>query len=252
MRSSRIYCPQALAEGEELALEPRNLHYLLHVLRVKPGAALRLFDGGGSEYNATVTTVGRKAVRVRVGEACASGSTLESPLHTTLAIAVSKGERMDWVMQKATELGVSAIQPLLSRRVDVKLDAQRAAKRLEHWRGIVVAACEQCGRRMTPKLHSPHKFDDWLGRQPVCAANEVRLTMQADGCAFAEFAQRIGETPAKACLLVGPEGGLEDGEISAAAAAGFTPVCVGKRVFRTETAPVVGLSLLQYRWGDFS
>ncbi len=252
MRPTRIFCPQPLVEGLELELESRNNHYLIHVLRVKSGARLLLFDGVGNEFNAIVSEVSRKTVSLLIEERCIASRALESPLHTTLGIAVSKGERMDWVVQKATELGVTEIQPLLTRRVEVKLADARADKKIEHWRSVLVSACEQCGRSVVPQLHNPLKLQNWLAKFARGENNEPRLILQANGCSFDSFAANCVKAPVSASLLVGPEGGFEESETVAALAAGFVCVKMGERILRTETAPLVALSLLQQRWGDLA
>jgi len=157
---------------------------------------------------------------------------------------------MDWVMQKATELGVSEIQPLLTRRVEVKLNSGRAEKKLAHWQAVLIGACEQSGRTILPQLNSPLLLSEWLDNLPALSPSEARLTMQPTGTAFNDFSQQFVAAPSRACVLVGPEGGFEEGEIAAAAEAGFVCVRLGARILRTETAPMVALSLLQNRWGD--
>lgn len=247
MRRSRIYCQQALVVGEHLTLDQRNSHYLLHVLRIKQGDELALFDGLGEQYHAVVTEVGRKQVVVAVDKIITGVNETESPLHITLAIAISKGERMDWVMQKATELGVSVIQPLITKRVDVKLNKERMQKKYQHWQGVVIGACEQSGRNILPKLMLPVSIDDWLDT----VAADVKLVLRADGKSFSEITNNYSPAPKSAVVLIGPEGGLCEAEIASAEQAGFLSTGFGKRVLRTETAPIVALSLLQLAWGDF-
>ncbi len=249
MRRSRIYCETPLSTGQRLDLDQRNSHYLLHVLRVKPGQALVLFDGSGNDYAASVTDVSRKTVSVAVEAAIENHrANTESPLQTTLAIAISKGERMDWVMQKATELGVSRIVPLISQRVDVKLNEQRMAKKLEHWRGIVIAACEQSGRARLPLLETAAKLETWLGK----AEQDIGLTLSANGQPLTPLSQSLTKTPESVTVLIGPEGGLTADEINLSEQAGFIGISMGPRILRTETAPIVALSLIQNLWGDFN
>lgn len=254
MRRTRIFSAQPLQQGAELELEQRNLHYLLHVLRVTAGTDLILFDGSGSDYRAAVSGVGRKSVSVRVLEKCSDGEVRpESPLHTQLAIAISKGERMDWVMQKATEMGVSTIQPLLTSRVDVKLNAERAEKKLLHWRSIVVSACEQSGRSVVPEVTGLLRLQQWLNVLPESdySQQQARLMLGAGGLSFRTVVERFSAAPNSACVLIGSEGGLDDNEVSCAEAAGFIATAFGPRILRTETAPVVALGALQQAWGDF-
>jgi 16S rRNA (uracil1498-N3)-methyltransferase len=250
MRQIRLFCSQMLVDGLETELETRNNHYLIHVLRVTVGSALILFDGKANEFDAVVNAVSRRAVTVTVQARRPLATSVESPLHTTLAIAISKGDRMDWVMQKATELGVSEIQPLLTRRVEVKLNSGRAEKKLAHWQAVLIGACEQSGRTILPQLNSHLLLSEWLDNLPALSPSEARLTMQPTGTSFNDFSQQFVAVPSRACVLVGPEGGFDEGEIAAAAEAGFVCVRLGERILRTETAPMVALSLLQNRWGD--
>ncbi len=248
MRQSRIYCQEPLSIGSTIFLDERNNHYLLHVLRVKPRHSLILFDGSGHDYRATVTTVLRKKIEVFIDEEIdASSIAQESPLNIALAIAISKGERMDWVMQKSTELGVTSIQPLVTQRVDVKLNSERRQKKLEHWRNIVIGACEQSGRSILPAVGTPLNISDWLTTAEPC---DLKLLLRADGSEFSHVSNnRI--PPASVSILIGPEGGLSGEEIVAAEKTGFIAIRFGNRILRTETAPIVAISLLQAHWGDF-
>lgn len=241
MRIPRIFTAQALAGGSALSLEPEPSHHLARVLRMGVGDALVLFDGTGGEYPATITALGRKHVEVQTGEPRTGDN--ESPLHVHLGIALSRGDRMDWVVQKATELGVGAITPLFSEHTGVKLAGERAEKKIKHWRQVAVSACEQCGRNRLPDIHPPRPLDDWLAS--VQADRKFVLHHRATGSEEGE-----ASTPASIALLVGPEGGLSDGEIAGAERAGFTALRLGPRVLRTETAPIAALAILQARWGD--
>lgn len=242
MRSSRLFTPQALVPGNELDLEPEASHYLLRVLRLPLGAALLLFNGDGREYPAELIAAGKKQARVRVLES--RDTATESPLHTTLALGLSRGERMDYAIQKSTELGVSRLVPLFTDYSEVKLDGERAEKRLAHWRQVAISACEQCGRVVPPQIEAARKLEDWLQADPgglklVC---DLRQESQLPTAA----------PPQGVVLLIGPEGGLSDAEIARARAAGYQGLALGPRVLRTETAPVAALSLLQYLWGDLA
>ena len=251
MRRSRIYCDSTIQPNQSLLMDERNNHYLLHVLRVKVGQALIIFDGSGDDFQSTVEAVTRKSVTVAVSDTIdRSQIAKESPLQTTLAIAISKGERMDWVMQKATELGVSAIQPLITQRVDVKLNQERMNKRVEHWHGVVIGACEQSGRSTLPVLHTPLGIDQWLDQQ-TSQPDHLKLVLRANGENFSEIATAVTLTPKHASVLIGPEGGLSEAEIAQAEQVGFIASGFGARILRTETAPIVALSLLQSQWGDF-
>lgn len=241
MRIPRIYTSQALDSGTALLLEPEPSHHLTRVLRMGQGDALVLFNGSGGEYPATITGLGKKQVEVLTGALCHLDN--ESPLQIHLGIALSRGDRMDWVMQKSTELGVRAITPLFTEHTGVKLTGDRAQKKIQHWRQVVVSACEQCGRNLLPAVHAPQKLDEWLAN----TATDLKFVLH-------HRADRVSEqgdpAPASIALLIGPEGGLNDGEISSAEDAGFLSLRLGPRVLRTETAPLSAIAILQARWGD--
>lgn len=248
MRRSRIYCEQGIQHTQAFTLDDRNCHYLIHVLRIKAGQSLVLFDGDGKDYLAIVDEVKRKSVVVSIQEQVEPEHSIsESPLAITLGIAVSKGERMDWVMQKATELGVTAIQPLITQRVDVKLNQERMIKRHDHWRGIVIGACEQSGRCVLPALAHALTLEQWLAQEQ----NEFQLVLRANGEKFSKLARQRSVAPDSVSILIGPEGGLSAEELLQAEQAGFLATGFGTRVLRTETAPIVALTLLQAQWGDF-
>ena len=246
MRRSRIFTDKALAESATVELDARNNHYLMHVLRVKQGQALQLFNGSGREFNAHVDALTRKSVRVLITEEVNS-TVVESPLHTTLGIAISKGDRMDWVIQKATELGVNVIQPLVTERVDVKLNAERREKKFVHWQATLTSACEQSGRCVLPSLQPLKSIDEWLPNDN----SDCKLILRAKADSFEQVKSDFTSTPQSASVIIGPEGGLSPEEITAAVAQGYHPVGFGSRVLRTETAPIVALSILQTSWGDF-
>ena len=246
VRVHRLYSEQALEAGGSCKLSTRNEHYLLHVLRVEAGQQLRLFDGSGAEYHALVRAVSRKAIDIEICDSVDAQLLLPEPsMATTLAIGVSKGERMDWVIQKATELGISCIQPLQTQRVDVKLSADRWQKKRTHWQDTAISACEQCGRNVIPTIAEPVSLDNWLatdtsGRKFVLRAGFSPLAQLLNNCT----------APDRASLLIGPEGGLSASEFDQALQSGFEAASLGPRILRTETAPVVALSLLQALWGD--
>lgn len=240
MRAPRIYTEQPLATGSRLTLAEGPAHHIAKVLRMQPRQPLLLFNGDGREYEASIEAVDRRSVVVEIGQALAAGR--ESPLAVHLGIAMSRGERMDWVVQKAVELGVASITPLVSERVEVRLQGERADKKLQHWAGVAIAACEQCGRARLPELHAIGQLHDWL--RTVRAERKYVLHHRSP--------QPLPDTakPASVALLIGPEGGLSDIEIAAAEQAGFAALQLGPRVLRTETAPLVALSVLQFVWGD--
>lgn len=245
MRIPRIYTTQALVTGRSLELEPAPSRHLLRVLRLKPGAALLLFDGSGGEFEARLESEQGRSARVQIGVARMARS--ESPLRVTLAQGISRGERMDFTLQKAVELGVAEIIPLLAERSVVRLDAGQAARKQAHWQQVVVGACEQSGRVRVPAVHAPRDLREFMAKQPH---NGLGLLLDPDA------ALSIKDLPAperkQVVLLVGPEGGWSDAETAAAQQAGFTAVSLGPRVLRTETAALVALSLLQARWGDLA
>jgi 16S rRNA (uracil1498-N3)-methyltransferase len=242
VRIPRIYTDQPLAQGANLALEEGPSRHIARVLRMQAGRELILFNGTGGEFQAFVSEVSKRSVTVEVAELYPENR--ESPLRLELAIGLSRGERMDWVLQKATELGVTRIKPLLTERTEVKLSGERLDKKLQHWRQIIISACEQCQRNLLPELAAPQKLDQWLGDN----CNALSLVLHhRDSRGLPE-----GVAPESVALLVGPEGGLSDSEIAQAREAGCAPLTLGPRVLRTETAPVAAISLVQYRWGDFT
>lgn len=242
MRLNRVFVGELLSTGSEVLLPDAAACHVARVLRLRAGAPLVLFDGSGADFRGEVVAVEGDRVRVSVGER--SAGLRESPLAITLVQAVSRGERMDWTLQKATELGVKRIQPVLSARSVVRLDEQQAAKKLRHWQAIVAAACEQCGRSVLPEVRAPLDLARFLAES---SREGQRLVLSPTGPAslagLAGMAARVE-------LLIGPEGGLDDAEIDAAARAGFAPVRLGPRVLRTETAGIVALAVLQALWGD--
>jgi len=241
MRIPRIYTPQTLAANSTLELPETQSHYLGKVLRMQAGRELMLFNGKGGEYSAVIDAVSKKAVSVNVKDFSAENR--QSSLQLELAIGVSRGERMDWVLQKATELGVTKITPLMTERTEVKLGVERADKKMEHWRQVIVSACEQCQRNLLPTLAEPQVFSAWI---KLCDADLKFVLHHRDNKGFPQ-----SQKPQSIALLIGPEGGLDESEIVQALAQGFAPLTLGPRVLRTETAPLAAISLVQYLWGDF-
>ena len=241
MRIPRIFTSQALAANSTFALAEAQSHYLSKVLRMQAGRELILFNGEGGEYSAEISAVHKKHVDVSAKEFFAENR--QSHLQLELAIGVSRGERMDWVLQKATELGVTKITPLMTERTEVKLGGERADKKLEHWQQILISACEQCQRNILPELSEPKLFSEWIGE---CDAELKFVLHHRDNQGLPE-----NKTTQSVALLIGPEGGLDDDEIAQAIAQLFSPLTLGPRVLRTETAPVAAISLVQYLWGDF-
>jgi len=234
----RFYCPVPLARGQSLDLPPGAARHV-QVLRLQPGVRITLFNGEGGEFDATIEEMGRRDVRVQVGAHDAVER--EARTRVTLALGIPANERMDWLVEKATEVGAAAIQPLQTERTVLRLSGERAAKRLAHWQGIAVAACEQCGRNRVPAIHPVQDLGDWL-RQLPAAHDEARLLL-----ALRPGAQPLPEASAQGMtVLSGPEGGLSAAEEDAALHAGFRPVTLGPRVLRAETAALAALALLAH------
>lgn len=241
---TRLYFPGRIADHGECVLPAAQAHHVVHVLRLKAGDELALFDGKGSEYAAQIVRLDRSAVTLRIGER--RDKDRESPLVISLAQAISSGERMDYTVQKAVELGVARIDPLISSRCVVRLAGERAAKRVAHWQAIAVAACEQCGRNRVPQVSPVEALNNWLERQSVAEASARLLLTPYGGARLRDVGQPAGVVT----VLGGPEGGLTPEEEQAAHRAGFSPVRLGPRVLRTETAAVAALAALQALWGD--
>jgi 16S rRNA (uracil1498-N3)-methyltransferase len=242
VRLSRVYCAGALEAGTEVALPAAAASHVARVLRLRAGAPVVVFDGRGSDYACEITAVEGDRVRVRVGEA--TDGRRESPLAVTLVQAVSRGERMDLTLQKATELGVRAVVPVLSARSVVRLDERQAEAKLRHWQAVVTSACEQCGRSVLPRVHAPLDLGRYLAESP----RDCLRLVPSPGAG--ESLAGLRDAPERAELLIGPEGGFEESELLGAERAGFRPVRLGPRVLRTETAGIVALAVLQAMWGD--
>ncbi len=243
MRIPRIYTgPDALNPGTEVELPDNAFRHTVQVLRLRPGAQLVLFNGDGHDYPAQLANVERRRASARVQER--TPNTSESPLALHLVQAISKADHMDITVQKAVELGVHAIQPVLSTR-GLRLPPERLARKLEHWRAVAVSACEQCGRSRIPELREPLKLDAWL--QSRASTDGLRLLL--DPCA--ERGLDTLTPPAGTVeLLIGPEGGFAPEELEQAARAKLLGLRLGPRVLRTETAGIVATALLQAQWGD--
>ena len=243
---TRLYFSGELQIGRKCLLPRTQARHALRVLRLRAGALITLFNGDGQEYPAVIERAAEDGLVAVVRDSRAAHR--ESPLAVTLAQAVSSGERMDFTLQKAVELGVASIQPLATSRSVVHLDADRAAKRVAHWQSVVISACEQCGRNRVPTVEPLREFHGWvrgLGQRPVGA---LRLLLSPRGAAR----PRDFEPPAAGVLLLaGPEGGLAPDEEGDALAADFSAVRLGPRVLRTETAALAALAAVQTLWGDF-
>ena len=242
MISPRFFCPEGLAPGASLSLPENAARHAARVLRLSAGAAVTLFDGRGGEYAATIASVRKDEVVAEVG--AWRDRECESPLQIRLVQALQAGEKMDLTVQKAVELGVAAIQPVASKRSVVRLEGERAQRRVEHWRGVVASACEQCGRNRVPVVGEIEPLDRWLAR-PAEVPLRLMLSPQATLTLDALPQARSLE------LLIGAEGGLDPQEMAAAESAGFVGVRLGPRVLRTETAGLTALAAIQMLWGDF-
>ena len=242
MRLNRILIPGPLAADTVVALPDNGAYHVTRVLRLRPGAAIAVFDGTGNEFRAELVHIDGDAASARIGAQVAG--TAESPLKITLVQGISRSERMDWALQKATELGVQTIAPVATARSVVRLDDKQSAKKQTHWHNIVIAACEQCGRNVVPCVQAPVTLTQHLQAQ---RKEGMRLVLSPTG---PSSLAGLTSMSTKVELLIGPEGGLDDDEIERAQSAGFVPVRLGPRVLRTETAAVTALSVLQAMWGD--
>ncbi len=240
MRVPRVFQNIPLSIGAVLELAPESANYLLRVLRLRPGASLILFNGEGGEYQAVLEETGRRTATARVVDFAPTEA--ESPLAITLVQGISRGERMDFTVQKAVELGVTRIVPVIAERTVVNLKGERRERRREHWQAVAVSACEQCGRNRVPMVDEPIDLRAWLERE----VDGLRLML--DPGASDGFSALVASR--SLTLLIGPEGGFSEQEIALAAERGYRGLRLGPRVLRTETAGIVALAALQLRFGD--
>ena len=243
----RFHCPTDLAPGAEIDLPPGAARHV-QVLRLQPGDAITLFHGGqegpGGEFEATVLHMGRSDVRVQVGAHHAVER--EAPRAVHLLAGITANERMDWLVEKAAELGVASITPLVAERSVLKLKGERAEKKLAHWQAVAVSACEQCTRNRVPPLHTPADLEDWLeggAKQLPPGTLRLLLSLGEGTRPLVEILDATAED-APVVFLSGPEGGLSPAEEALARAQGFVPVTLGPRVLRAETAPLAALAAL--------
>jgi 16S rRNA (uracil1498-N3)-methyltransferase len=259
MHIPRIYISQPLIENSIIELEPAAAHHIAKVLRMKAGRQIILFngevfntevfnavavDGCYGEFPATLIRVDKKDVSVELGSFVERQT--ESPLAVELGACLIKNDRMDWLLQKSVELGVSDISPLFSEFTDVKIAEDRLEKKIQHWQRIIINACEQSGRVSIPTLHAPQKIQLW-----IASSNSERKYVLHPYIAGSSNDVASGKIPASAALLVGPEGGLAEHEVEFAINNHFSGLALGKRILRAETAPLAALALLQYQFGDF-
>jgi len=242
MNQPRFYCREVLSPGAHIDLPAPVARHAVRVLRLPPGAAVVLFDGRGGEYDARIERIERDRVVAALG--AWRDVERESGLAVTLIQAVQAGEKMDYTVQKAVELGVSQIVPVDSRRSVTRLSGERAARRVAHWQGVAAAACEQCGRNQVPQLAPLERLENWLARP---ASGTLRLILAPDA------EQALVDLPpvTDVQMLIGAEGGLDPQEIVAAQQVGFKAVRMGPRILRTETAGLAALAAMQALWGDF-
>lgn len=242
---TRLFVSGQLINGTEVILEGDRARYLGRVLRLRTGDEITVFNGEGPEWTANIDAMTKNTATLRIGDSREAGT--ESPLKIHLVQGISRGERMDFVVQKATELGVKRITPVLTEYGVVKLDETRKKKRRNHWESVAKSACEQSGRTRLPLIDTPITLKDWFGNKP----SEVDAELILGPVASASLAE-ISTPTTKVCVLIGPEGGFSTTEYEDAAIAGFSAVSLGPRVLRTETAAVAALSVLQSRWGDLA
>ena len=232
-----------MINGVEAVLEGDRARYLGRVLRLRVGDEITVFDGTGPEWAATIAAMTKSTVTLALGDP--HETALESPLKVHLVQGISRGERMDFVVQKATELGVKRITPVLTEYGVVKLDDKRAEKRREHWESVAASACEQCGRTRLPLVDMPLPLKHWFGAKPADADVDLVLAPGA-GTPLPS----VAAPQTKVCILIGPEGGFSQTEIEDAEIAGFKAVSLGPRILRTETAAAAALAVMQANWGD--
>ncbi|MDP2761824.1 MAG: 16S rRNA (uracil(1498)-N(3))-methyltransferase [Sideroxyarcus sp.] len=245
MSAPRFYCPPPLPSGAHCELPPEAAHHASRVLRLRIGDAVQIFDGMGNALDATLHAINGK--RVSLGNLQTCMATAAGGLRIVLAQAMCSSEKMDWVVQKATELGAAEISPMQTQRSVAKLAPSRADKRAQHWHNVAVAACEQCGRNDLPQLHAPQAIQEWVSAQRgVSGSKFILLPGGAGGL------QTQPRPQGSATLLIGPEGGFTADEANMAQQAGFVPILLGPRVLRTETAAIAGIAALQTLWGDFN
>jgi 16S rRNA (uracil1498-N3)-methyltransferase len=244
MPHPRFYCPPALADAVQINLSPTAAHHAAKVLRLRRGDQVILFDGTGGEYEASIHWIERNEVLVDVGRHLAVER--EAPLSLCLAQGLSTGDKMDYTLQKAVQMGVARFQPLATRKSVVRLTEERGARRQQHWESVAIHACEQCGRNRLPEVSPVEDCETWLAGVQASPVVKLLLDPFADQ-RLTDLARPTGEV----IVLVGPEGGLTDEEIAATQVAGFQPIRLGPRVLRTEVAGLALLAAINALWGDF-
>lgn len=243
MSTPRFYYPAKLALGAIVTLPENAAIHACRALRLQVGDAATLFNGDGYDYGCELLFIKKNTVSAKVNTLSRIDN--ESPLKVTLLQAISSGDRMDFTIQKAVEMGISVIQPIASRRSVVKLSGERAEKRREHWQNVVISACEQAGRALVPEVNAPLTLANWLATAPAFSARI--LLSPAANLTLQELPAPQGEI----CLLIGAEGGLTPEEVDLAASHNFIAVRLGQRILRTETAALAALAAMQTLWGDY-
>ena len=244
MRIPRVYVAAPLVSGREIDLPVQAGEHLIRVLRLDRCHPLVLFNGDGAEYAGEIVALAKRSVIARVGDSRPQADR-ESPLQLVLAQGIARGEKMDWILQKATELGVGRIVPLITERTEVRLDAERAERRLAHWQAVLAGACEQSGRNRLPLLDAPVKLANWAAALGAEAGR--RLALDPAGAVRPADLTALGA----ATVVVGPEGGLSDQDLATLGQAGFEGLRLGPRILRTETAGLAAIAALQALHGDF-
>ncbi len=244
MANLRFYTNNPIALGDFIQLSESAAAHATRALRLNVGDNAIVFNGDGFDYDCELASIKKNSVAVKI--TAAKKITNESPLCITLLQAISSGDRMDYTIQKAVELGVNCIQPITSQRSVVKLSAERAEKRIEHWQNVAISACEQSGRAIVPQIATPLSLQQWLAVNPI--NNSTRILLNPIGAlSLAEMVVPTGEIQ----LLIGAEGGLAQAEIDLASNHGFQSVVLGARILRTETAALATIAAMQILWGDF-
>jgi 16S rRNA (uracil1498-N3)-methyltransferase len=251
--TARFFHPESMHPGESVGLSNDTGHHAAQVLRLKPGDPIILFNGKGGEFSGQLAQVKKSGCLVQINHFL--DIERESPLSIELAQAVCVNEKMDWIIQKAVEQGVTCIQPLITSRSVVRLVGERATKRQHHWQRVIIAACEQCGRNKIPQLRPLLSLAQWC-EQKFARKKEVGERFRHNLILSPNAHLRLAELPPPLpdewlTLLVGPEGGLSQEEISAALIIGFESIRIGKRILRTESAALVAIAAAQTLWGDY-
>lgn len=246
MRKTRIFIDQKLREGAVVLLPDEAAHHISHVLRLRLGHPLILFNGLGGEFDAEISKVNKRNVEVQINQY--QNVDKESSLHITLAQGISRGQKMDFILQKAVELGIDRIIPVMTEYGNVRLDEERQQKKIKHWNGVIIGACEQCGRNKIPDLVIPLSFDECLGMDTGTDRGMTKIVLHSG---TGGKLPKLAKPKSGIILLVGPEGGFSDNEIKKACTADYQTIKIGPRILRTETAALAAISACQMLWGDF-